>query len=93
MVDHDHNRIKPRGNREIGDEVDRELFERERDGGQDWTERRSGGMSVNLVLLANHATSNKMLDKGGQTRPPEIMFKDRLGVEDSHVARKGGGMD
>ena len=21
------------------------------------------------------------------------MFKDRLGVEDSHVARKGGGMD
>ena len=65
MVDHDHNRIKTRGNREISDEVDRKLLERERDGGQDWTERRSSGMSVNLVLLANSATSNKMLDKGG----------------------------
>ena len=43
-------------------------------------------MCVNLVLLANCATSNEMLDKGGEARPPEIMFKDRLGVEDSHVA-------
>ena len=33
MVDHNHNTIKPRGDREIGDEVDRKLFERERDGG------------------------------------------------------------
>ena len=65
MVNHDHNRIKPRGNREISDEVNRKLFERERDGGRNWTERRDGGMSVNLVLLANSATSNKMLDKGG----------------------------
>ena len=86
MVDHDHNRIKTGGNREIGDEVNRKLLERERDGGQDQTERRSGGMSVNFVLLANSATSNKMLDKGGQARPPEITFKDRLGAEDSHVA-------
>ena len=39
--------------------------ERERDGGWNWTERRDGRMSVNLVLLANSATSNKMLDKGG----------------------------
>ena len=65
MVDHDHNRIKSGGNREIGDEVDRKLLERERDSGRDWTERRNGRMSVNLVLLANSATSNKMLDKGG----------------------------
>ena len=49
----------------IGDEVDRKLPERERDSGRDWTERRSGGMSVNFVLLANSATSNKILDKGG----------------------------
>ena len=65
MVNHDHNRIKPRGNREISDEVDRKLFEGERDSGHDWTERRNSRMSINLVLPANSATSNKMLDKGG----------------------------
>ena len=86
MVNHNHNRIKPGGDREISDEVDRKLFERERDGGQNQTERRNGRMSVNLVLLANSAASDKMFDKGGQARPPEIEFKDRLGVEDSHVA-------
>ena len=65
MVNHDHNRIKSGGNREIGDEIDRKLSERERDSRRDWTERRNGRMSVNLVLLANSTTSNKMLDKGG----------------------------
>ena len=35
MVDHDHDRIKARGRREVGDEVDGELFERERDSGLD----------------------------------------------------------
>ena len=43
-------------------------------------------MSVDLVLLANSATHDEMFDKGGKARPPEIAFKDRLGVEDSHVA-------
>ena len=65
MVDHDHNRIKPGGSREIGDEVDRKLFERERDSRRDRTERRNSRMSVDLVLLANCTTSNEMLDKGG----------------------------
>ena len=86
MVDHNHNTIKPREDREIGDEVNRKLLERERDGGWNWTERGNGRMSVNLVLLANSASCDKMFDKGGQAWPPEIAFKDRLGVEDSHVA-------
>ena len=50
-------------------------------------------MSVNFVLLANSTSRNKMLDKGGQARPPEVAFEDRLGVEDSHVAQKGRSMD
>ena len=93
MVDHDHNRIKPRGKREVGDEINRKLFEGERDSGQDWTERRNGRMSVNLVLLANSATNNKMFDKDGKAQPPEVMLKDRLSAEDSHVAREGGRVD
>ena len=50
-------------------------------------------MSVDFVLLANRAACNEMLDKGGKAQPPEIAFKDRLGVEDPHVAQKGGSMD
>ena len=93
MVDHDHNRIKPGGKGKIGDEINRKLLERKRDGRQDWTERGNSRMSVDLVLLANSTTSDEMFDKGGKAWPPEIVFKDRLGVEDPHVARKGGSMD
>ena len=50
-------------------------------------------MSVDLVLLANSTTCNKMLDKGGKARPPEIAFKDRFSAEDPHVAQKGGSMN
>ena len=35
MVDHDHDRIKPRGRREVGDKINGQLFEREGDGGFD----------------------------------------------------------
>ena len=42
-------------------------------------------MSVDFVLLANSATCNEMLDKGGKTQPPEIPFKDRLSVENTYV--------
>ena len=93
MVDHNHNRIKPGRKREISDEIDRELLEGERDSGRDWTQRRNSRMSVDLVLLANSTTHDEMLDKGGKAQPPEIMFKDRLGVKDPHVARKGGSMN
>ena len=33
-------------------------------------------MSVDFVLLANSTTRNKILDKGGKTWPPEVLFKD-----------------
>ena len=50
-------------------------------------------MSVDLVLFANSTTCDEMFDKGGKAWPPEITFKDRLGVEDPHVAQKEGSMD
>ena len=93
MVDHNHNRIKPRGKRVIGDEIDRKLFEGERDSRQDWTQRGNGRMSVDLVLLANSATHDEMFDKGGKAWPPEVTLKDRFSVEDPHVAREGGRVD
>ena len=90
MVDHDHNRIKPRKEREGGDEINRELFEGERNRGQDRTERGNSRISVDLVLLANSTTCNEMLDNSGKAQPPEVALNDRLGVEDSHVPREGG---
>ena len=38
-------------------------------------------MMVYLVLLACGAARDKGIDKGGQTRPPEVMFNDGLGAE------------
>ena len=93
MVDHDHNRIEAGGRREISDEVDRELFKWEDDGGFDQRQGRDNRMSVSFVLLTDRAAGNETLDKGGETRPPKIMFKDGFGAENTHVTSEGGGMD
>ena len=50
-------------------------------------------MSVDLVLLANCAAHNEVLDKGGKTWPPEILFKDGFGVENTHMTQEGGRVD
>ena len=38
-------------------------------------------MMVHLVLLASGAARDKGIDKGGQTRPPEVMFNDGFGTK------------
>ena len=93
MVDHDHDRIKSRRGREVGDEVNRELFKGERDRGLDREQRRYGGVSIGLVLLANGTTSNEVFHKGGEAWPPEIPFQNRLGAKDTHMTRQRRGMD
>ena len=93
MVDHDHDRIKSRRGREGGDEVNRELFKGERDTGLDREQRRCNGVSVGLVLLADRTTSDEVFHKGGEARPPEILFQNRFGAKDTHVTRQRGGMD
>ena len=93
MVDHDHDRIKSRRGREVGDEVNRELLKGERDSGLDWEQRRHNGMSVGRVLLADGTTSDEVLHKGGETRPPKIPLQNCLGAKDTHVTRQRGGMD
>ena len=92
MVDHDHDRIKPRRRREVSDEVNGQLFKREGDSGLDWEQRWDNRVCVGLVLLANGAASDKVFYEGGEARPPEIPFQDRLGMEDTHVTRQRGGV-
>ena len=50
-------------------------------------------MSINLVLLADCTAIDKVFDKGENTRPPIVMFKDSLHVEDTHMTREGRGMN
>ena len=87
MVDHDHDRIKSRRRREIGDEVNGKLLKGESDNGFDGKQRRHNGMRVSLVLLTNGATSDEVFDEGGKTWPPEISFQDSLGSKDPHMPR------
>ena len=47
-------------------------------------------MMVYLVLLACGAARDKGIDKGGQTRPPEVVFDDGLDAEMSCMPRGGG---
>ena len=92
MVDHNHDRIKPRRRGEVGDEVNGQLFIREGDIGLDWEQRWDNRVHVGLVLLADGAARDKVLYEGGETWPPEIPFQDRLGMEDTHVTQQRGGV-
>ena len=87
MVDHDHDRIKSRRRREIGDEVNEELFKGKSDIRLDWEQRRDNRVHVSLVLLTDGAPGNKVLYEGGETRPPEILFQDCFGMKYTHVSQ------
>ena len=47
-------------------------------------------MMVYFVLLACGAAQDKGIDKGGQTRPPEVTFNDGLGAKTPCMPRSGG---
>ena len=92
MVNYDHDRIKTRGGQKVGDEVDGELLERE--SGDRWygTEEWGGGVGVDLVLLTDRTSIDKIFDKGSKSWPPVVSLKDGLGVKDAHMAREGRGV-
>ena len=49
-------------------------------------------MSVHFVLLAYGTSFNKFDDVGGESWPPEVMFKECFGVESSCMTKSGGTM-
>ena len=93
MVDHNHDRIKPRRRREVGDEVNGQLFKQEGDNGFEWEQRRYNRVCVGLVLLAGGAAGDKVFHECGETWPPGIPFQDHFGMKDTHVTRQRGGVD
>ena len=85
MVNHNHYRVKASRWGKISDEVHRQLFEREGNGGRDRTKQWGRRMSVHFILLTDNAASDKMFHKSGQPRLPKILFQDSLGVENTHM--------
>ena len=50
-------------------------------------------MCADLILLANGATGDKVVDEDGKSRPPKVALDDGLGAKSSEMARDRGGMD
>ena len=93
MVDHNHDRIKSHRRREIGDEVNGELSEGERDVRFNGEQRGGNRVGVSLVLLADRTTGDEVFHEGRETRPPEVPFQDHLGVKDPHVSQERRGVN
>ena len=50
-------------------------------------------MCTSLVLLANGAAGNEVIDEDRKSRPPKVTFNDGLGAEASKMARERRGVD
>ena len=50
-------------------------------------------MGVDFVLLTDGTSVNEVFYEGREIRPPKVMFKNRLGVEDTHMTSSGGRVD
>ena len=59
-------------------------------GSQEWWGHR---VCTGFVLLANGTAHNKVVNKHGKSRQPEVVFNDRLGTESSKVTQEGERMD
>ena len=50
-------------------------------------------MCADLVLLADSAASNEVIDEDGKSGPPKVTLNDGLGAEASKMTRERRGMD
>ena len=71
---------------QIGDEINGKLFEGEGGRGLNGGEWRGHRVCASLVLLANGAASNKVIDKYRKSWPPKVTFNNGLGMKMSKVA-------
>ena len=88
MVDHDQERVKARGDREIHDQITGDLLEGARSRGFDRGKQWDSGVHVNFVLLALSTAFDVVADKGGQARPPELGSNKLAGFEEARVASR-----
>ena len=92
VVDHDHQRIMASRWGKIGDEVNGKLLKWEGRGRWDGRQGQARGMVVHLVLLTSGTARDRGIDKGGQTRPPEVAFDDGFDMKTPCMPSSGGFM-
>ena len=81
------------GDRKINDKINGELLEGKCSIGLNGCKQGNSGMSVNLILLTDCTAVDDVFDKGGETRPPEVTFKDRFHAENAHMTGCRGEID
>ena len=86
MVDHDQERVKVRGEGEIGDEVAGDLLEGARCDGFDGRQGGYGGVRVDLILLAKGTALDVAADKRGESGPPELGSDQLACFQETRVA-------
>ena len=86
MVNHDQERVKARGSREVGDEVTRDLLEGARGMGLNWGKQKNGGVCVRLILLAYGTALNVLAHKMCKAGPPEFSSNKLGGFEVTEVS-------
>jgi len=72
MVYHNQERIEAGGGGEVGDKIARDLLERPRGRGLNWSERWDSGVRVGFVLLADAAAFNILADVRSEARPSKL---------------------
>ena len=50
-------------------------------------------MGVDFILLTKGTSVDKVFYEGRKTGPPKVIFKNSLGVEDTHMTCGGGKVD
>ena len=80
------------GRGKVHDKVNGQLLEGEGVRGGNGNKRRDDWMGVDFVLLTDGTPVNEVFDKRGKAWPPEVMFKNGLRAEDTHVAGERGGV-
>ena len=87
MVNHDQERIETVRKREISDQINGKLLKRTGTGQGERREGRGGQVGVNLHLLTESTTCNKVMDERGHTRPPVVLCQEGIGSKESPMSR------
>ena len=85
MVDHDQERVKTIGDREVSDQIAGDLLKGASGSGDNGGQWRVRGVGVRFVLLAGCTARNILVDEGGKTWPPEFRGDELAGLENTGV--------
>ena len=86
MVNHDQKGIKTIGKGKVGDQITGDLLEGAGAGRWNGEKWGSGGMGVNLVLLARRTSADITADVRGKAWPPKLRSNKLASFEDTRVA-------